>query len=173
MPPVPFHPHSMSHTGVQARVSSAADWIDENVCELSVDPPKDFECHKRMRRHSKAPTTQAPVTTSPTVAPLPAPVATTVAPTIRNATTPPTLSATTAPTLSEEHESVVLPVKPVRSPVFVPTSVLVSCITVVLGIALVVYLGMNWYYMDRRYGSQRCLIPQGQDVTTAYGSTDS
>ena len=34
--------------GVQARVSSAADWIDATVCQLSDDPPLDFNCAPRV-----------------------------------------------------------------------------------------------------------------------------
>jgi len=29
---------------IQARISADSDWIDWMVCQLSVDPPKDFRC---------------------------------------------------------------------------------------------------------------------------------
>ena len=53
-------------------MSSVADWIDDTICELSVDPPKEFECHKRRKRGhdsssitTTAPATVAPITTAP------------------------------------------------------------------------------------------------------------
>ena len=36
--------------GVYARVSSEIEWITEQVCELSVDPPADFNCPPRPSR---------------------------------------------------------------------------------------------------------------------------
>jgi hypothetical protein len=37
-------------TGVNARVSDAADWIDRMVCKLSDFPPADFCCQDSCRR---------------------------------------------------------------------------------------------------------------------------
>lgn len=42
---------SLTHTpflyvaATQARISAGMKWITTMVCKLSVDPPKDFECH--------------------------------------------------------------------------------------------------------------------------------
>ena len=43
--------------GVQTRISWAADWIDTHVCQLSRDPPADFNCHGL----GKSPLSPAPV----------------------------------------------------------------------------------------------------------------
>jgi predicted nucleic acid-binding Zn ribbon protein len=50
---------SLAHylTGVNARVSDAADWIDHMVCKLSDFPPADFccqdSCRRQQRRHRR------------------------------------------------------------------------------------------------------------------------
>lgn len=32
--------------GIQARISDSYQWIEEQVCKLSLDPPRDFHCKK-------------------------------------------------------------------------------------------------------------------------------
>ena len=70
--------------------------------------------------------------------------------------------------------------KPVATIVFVPTSVALSCVALVLGIALAGCFGFNWYanhnYGKRNTSEEGRLIQLGEhdDIVTipaAYGST--
>jgi cell division septation protein DedD len=92
--------------GVYARVSQGYDWIRQQVCALSDNPPGSFGCTIPTPSPSQHPTTVQP-TPAPVVSPTPHPVVTsyptpspTRGPTPRPTTTSPTNVPTTYPTFS-------------------------------------------------------------------------
>lgn len=67
--------NSPDFPGLYSRVSDQIGWIDEVVCEMSDDPPKDFECVRETASPTRRPTDTAPPTERPTLRPSAAPVA--------------------------------------------------------------------------------------------------
>ena len=65
--------NSPDFPGLYSRISDQIGWIDEVVCELSDDPPKEFECVRAEVIETDRPT-QRPTTARPTLRPSAAPV---------------------------------------------------------------------------------------------------
>ena len=84
--------NSPDFPGLYSRISDQIGWIDEVVCELSDDPPRDFACGRPTQRPTQRPT-RSP-TRSPTGRP-------TVRPTVR-----PTLRPSAAPVKADQQQSV-------------------------------------------------------------------
>ena len=67
--------NSPDFPGLYSRISDQIGWIDEVVCEMSDDPPKDFECVRETASPTRRPTDTTPPTERPTLRPSAAPVA--------------------------------------------------------------------------------------------------
>jgi len=121
--------------GVYARVSSAYDWIREEVCTRSSYAPVEFDCDNLVivPRPTRAPTVQSDTmwpTLSPTWSPTMSPTLATRAPSVQSDTMWPTLSPTWSPTMSPtlatrapsvQSDTMWPTLSPTLSPTFSPT----------------------------------------------------